>query len=685
MANRSNIMGLHELKNSPKVNHFDQSYRNLFTAKCGELLPVYFNILSPGDSIKLNASSFTRTAPLETAAFTRVRENIQFFAVKYSSLWRWFREQYKNMPTDMFGNSTARSAASADSTQLLNTKLPYLNSLKLRNMLSKLYDSAGTAYGKSRDVTSVYASLMKVDNPTSDSTGDFALFNGTSSFEDPSVPSTGQSTCVNRGELRYHSSAKLLQMLGYGSYSDFFSEDSFNNEALYTPVPESDINPMNSIGVSVFPLLGYHKICQDHYIYRQWQRYRANLCNIDYVSPSDSMDLSDIFKAQVNKSVTDGVVGSDYSIDNLSLIDMEYGNLPLDMFNGVLPNSQFGDMVVAPLSNLSAEIDSWHTDANINSAASKEITVGYTGVDGHLYVNNTNASGSSAQLTPVTLKGSSSEGTAGVRIDSLRSSIQIQRYKEIQMSSDQSYADLIQKHFGIRPHEINPEDSQYIGGYDTSLDINPQVNQNLAGENSATYGSAPTASGRGSISYTAKDEPVMVFGIYTAIPLMEYQCFGIDQRHCLADATDFPIPEFDSIGMETAPLFSLFGSIGISDVQTSSMDISKTYGYRPRYSLYKTEYDKVQGAFCSSLSQWTNAYSRSYLYPLWFNVADNAAFVGFPYSIPQYLFANSPVLLHGIFVDQNTLSTNDDNFYVGMFFKVDVTRRLSKYGLPYTA
>ena len=39
MANRSNIMGLHGLKNKTSKNSFDLSHRNLFTAKVGELIP----------------------------------------------------------------------------------------------------------------------------------------------------------------------------------------------------------------------------------------------------------------------------------------------------------------------------------------------------------------------------------------------------------------------------------------------------------------------------------------------------------------------------------------------------------------------------------------------------------------------------------------------------------------------
>ena len=92
---------LHGLKNKPSRNSFDVSARNLFTAKIGELLPCAVYEMNPGDSIRIDASYFTRTAPLQTAAFTRLRENVQFFFVPYSQLWKYFNTQVLNMSTTL--------------------------------------------------------------------------------------------------------------------------------------------------------------------------------------------------------------------------------------------------------------------------------------------------------------------------------------------------------------------------------------------------------------------------------------------------------------------------------------------------------------------------------------------------------------------------------------------------------
>lgn len=297
---KSNIMGLHELKNKPHVNHFDQSYRHCFTAKSGEILPVYFNMLFPGDKIKINADSLTRTTPLDTAAFTRIRENYQFFAVRLSSLWRFFPDTYKNMPHDLFGNSTSRSAQDALNQITLSTAMPYFNNIQLRNAVTKLYNACsvntdGNHLSTLQDVYDIIYQHEDPDSPNADQANRrrnsvYAYLNNVYTHEITNGDDDNSDTInegwnfinLRNGTVRYQNAAKLLSMLGYGDFTPFYTDDLFFNFGELQP------NPNNSIGLSVFPLLAYHKICQDHYKFRQWQSYVPQICNIDYVKPNDS-------------------------------------------------------------------------------------------------------------------------------------------------------------------------------------------------------------------------------------------------------------------------------------------------------------------------------------------------------------------------------------------------------------
>ena len=80
-------MNLKSLRNKPSRNGFDLSFKRNFTAKAGELLPVMVKEVLPGDVFNIDLSSFTRTQPVNTAAFARMREYYDFFFVPYNLLW----------------------------------------------------------------------------------------------------------------------------------------------------------------------------------------------------------------------------------------------------------------------------------------------------------------------------------------------------------------------------------------------------------------------------------------------------------------------------------------------------------------------------------------------------------------------------------------------------------------------
>jgi hypothetical protein len=136
---------------------------------------------------------------------------------------------------------------------------------------------------------------------------------------------------LNNGELRSAASAKLLQLLGYGNFPE-------QNMKSYQPLSSVVVN--NSLNLSIFRLLAYQKICNDHYTYRQWQPYDASLCNVDYMVPSRSGSLN------LGPSLT-GLSGD--KLKKLNMFDLRFSNLPLDYFNGVLPTPQFGKESVVNL------------------------------------------------------------------------------------------------------------------------------------------------------------------------------------------------------------------------------------------------------------------------------------------------------------------------------------------------
>lgn len=622
MANRSNIMGLHGLKNKTSRNSFDLSHRNLFTAKVGELLPCFVQEVNPGDSIKLDSSYFTRTAPLQTAAFTRLRENVQYFFVPYQCLWKYFEGQVKNVTKNANGGDISQIATSPFANAKVSTEMPFISYTALHAYLNRLLNYADAS-----------------GNPTE--------------LSNPFL--------YNNGCWRHAESAKLLQLLGYGNFVQQFKNFSGSK-------PYSLLHVENAPALSVFRLLAYQKICNDFYTYRQWQPYNASLCNIDYITPdsSSSMDLSSKFSSI-----------SDSDLRKSNMLDMRFSNLPLDYFNGVLPTPQFGSESVVSLSQnndvyTGSDKSNWKT---LDGSAFPSGSVSSSNSDRAL-ISNGKSIGHAHIL-------SSGSITSSLSIAALRQATALQKYKEIQLANDPDFESQIEAHFGIKPkHDMHK--SRFIGGSSSMIDINPVVNQNLGfdsnQDNQAVTKAAPTGLGGASFKFTA-DTFGVVIGIYRCTPVLDYSHVGIDRTLLKTDASDFVIPELDSIGMQQTfqcELFAPTSQITASASDKRKYDMSRTFGYAPRYSEYKVSFDRYNGAFCDSKKSWVTGFNTNIFQSHSWNDMSY-----FSISVPQ-LFVCRPDIVKDIFALQTYHDSNDDNLYVGMVNMCYATRNLSRYGLPYS-
>lgn len=620
MANRSNVMGLHGLKNKTSRNSFDLSHRNLFTAKVGELLPCFVQEVNPGDSLKLEASYFTRTAPLQSAAFTRLRENVQYFFVPYQCLWKYFEGQVKNMTKTAAGGDISKIATSPFANAKVSTEMPYIS----------------------------YSDLHRYVN---------ALM---------SVPDTSEASLPNRfnnGTYRHCATSKLLQLLGYGNFQQQFMHLNTDNYSF------SRVS--NPPALSVFRLLAYQKICNDFYTYRQWQPYNASLCNIDYVTPdSKNMDLGAMFS---------GITSTD-NINKSNFLDLRFSNLPLDYFNGVLPSPQFGSDSVVSLQvsgDTGPDTNRWFSASEVArntdvsaytvSASSKNFINLKAGPDSSSVINHTHSL-------------LDSRVSSSFSVLALRQANALQKYKEIQLANDPDFESQVEAHFGIKPqHDMHK--SRFIGGSSSMIDINPVVNQSLSTTSTnpgyAITKAAPTGQGSSTFKFTA-DTYGVVIGIYRCTPVLDYEHVGIDRTLLKTDASDFVIPELDSIGMQQSFCCEVFAPTSTPKGYPYIFDMSLSYGYSPRYSEYKVSFDRYNGAFGSSLKSWVTGLSASSL------PSGPSSDVAKPYINVPNLFTCRPDIVKNIFALTSFLTSNDDNLYVGMVNMCYATRNLSRYGLPYS-
>lgn len=671
---RSDIVGLHRIKNKPSRNAFDLSHRHMFTAQIGELLPIFNTWVIPGDTLKLGYNGLSRTAPLQTAAFTRLKENVQYYFVPFQSLWKYFEQVVTNMTEGQSGQNISRFASTFSDPEDLGTSLPYVSYSSLCDYLAELLSETN------KQINLCYNSLKATRKDVTDVT----LY---VDYLSTRTQSSTSSVMIN-GVFRYSLVSKLLNYLGYGnfplihydmlsSFIDFVnSKPSVVNAGTFYSSEFGYIQPSAPAGspnLSVLPLLAYHKIVNDHYRYQQWQPFESWTCNIDFLTPTSNMDIS-------SSLAKDKV----YGLKN-TIFDMEFSNLSLDYFLGVLPRAQYGDESAVALtgdSSVSAGtvyidepqiVTQGDTGIHYNSGNPQSLTYKGTSpesISSELFVNSGQDVVGSIMGT---LRDSVSSDSA-MKISALRSAIALQKYKEVQGSNDSDFVSQVLAHFGVKP-KTDARTSKFIGGSDSVIDINPQVNQNLAGDNEAEIKAIAVGDLSAGCKFTA-DTYGIVIGIYRCVPQLDLSHVGVDRQLLKTDATDFVIPELDSIGMQTQYRFELaYSPVGSArkDGLTLRSWSSDSYGYAPRYCEYKTSFDRVDGAFNGVLSSWVTGYDSSLLQKWSAGITQ----------ISQLLTCR-PSICYPIFQEQISNCVSNDKIFVGSVNTCVAVRNLSVHGLPYT-
>lgn len=613
--------GMSNLQNHPHRSGFDIGRKNAFTAKVGELLPVYWDISMPGDRYKFSVEYFTRTQPVETSAYTRLREYFDFYAVPLRLLW-------KSAPSVLTQMQDINQIQALSFTQNLSlgTYLPSLPLLYLGAVLSRLNNDSWNP-GSSSSLKNMFG--------------------------------------FSRADLCY----KLLSYLGYGN----FVPTAPPNDARWwsTSLKKNDTSSnytqlyIQNNRVNVFPLLAYQKIYQDFFRWSQWEKSNPSSYNVDYFSGTSPSLVSSL-----------PAYNTDYWKSD-TMFDLKYCNWNKDMLMGVLPNSQFGDVAVIDLELPGGDLKAGFktTDGKFISAVTNAPLVTDNSSTGLSTLGVT--TGSTVALhSPLISDLSALQSQFSIL--ALRQAEALQRWKEISQSGDSDYREQIRKHFGVNLPQALSNLCTYIGGISRNLDISEVVNNNLAAEgDTAVIAGKGVGAGNGSFTYTT-DEHCVVMCIYHAVPLLDYTITGQDGQLLVTDAESFPIPEFDNIGMEVLPMTQIFNS-----PKASIVDLFNA-GYNPRYFNWKTKLDVINGAFTTTLKSWVSPVTESLLSG-WFGFGYNEGDTNENNKVVlnYKFFKVNPSVLDPIFGVAADSSWDSDQLLVNSYIGCYVARNLSRDGVPY--
>lgn len=576
----ANIMSLKSIRNKPSRNGFDLSFKKNFTAKAGELLPVMVKEVLPGDTFKINLKAFTRTQPVNTAAFARIREYYDFFFVPYDLLWN----KSNTVLTQMYDNP--QHAVSLDPTQnfVLNGEMPYTASSEIAtyiNMLSK-----------------------------------------NSAFSNYNVNFFGYS--------RPRTTVKLLEYLGYGNFESFIDSDW-------------DAAPlMANLNCNIFGLLAYQKIYSDFYRDSQWERISPSTFNVDYMNGSQML---------VNFT-------SESFFKNYNFFDLRYCNWQKDLFHGVLPHQQYGDTAVASITpNVTGKL----TLSNFSTVGTSPAT----------------ASGTATKNLPAF------DTVGDLSILVLRQAEFLQKWKEITQSGNKDYKDQLEKHWGVSVGDGFSELCTYLGGVSSSIDINEVVNTNITGSAAADIAGKGVGVANGEINFNSNGRYGLIMCIYHCLPLLDYTTDMLDPTFLKVNATDYAIPEFDRVGMQSMPLVQL-----MNPLQSFANASGLVLGYVPRYIDYKTSVDQSVGGFKRTLNSWVISYGNTSVKNQ-VTLPDDAPPVEPSEPVPSVapmnftFFKVNPNCLDPIFAVKALHGFDTDQFLCSSFFDIKAVRNLDTDGLPY--
>ena len=647
----SNLFSFGDVRNHPHRSGFDLSRRICFTSKAGELLPVYYKLVYPGDKFQIRHQLFTRTQPVNTAAYTRIREYLDWYFVP-------LRLINKNLPQALMNmQDNPVQASGVNANKIVTNDIPWTalgndgkSGRGLASFLQYMYEGA---YDKK---------ISPVLN--------FFGFNA--------------GTC----------GAKLAMMLRYGNFISPTYTGASKSFGLSTSPDFSLLAYNTGYSVNVIPFAAYQKIYADHFRFSQWEKNEPYTYNFDWYSGGNVFAS---FASGYSDSLKEYVSGN-------NLFTLRYANWPKDLFMGVMPNSQLGEVsVVEVLSDtttrsypvsLFSSVDSADgvnkLGAAIPAAPFNEAS-GVKSSSTYAYdidfgtqkwssttkaMEWTGARNIGSGHMGVTIPGS--QLAASFSVLQLRMAEAVQRYREVAQVADQTARDQIYAHFGVSLSPALSDTCFRIGGSASNIDISEVVNTFLGPdtETEANIKGKGVGTGQGGTSFSS-DEYGILMAIYHVVPLLDYVISGQPQDLLYTNTADLPFPEFDSIGMQSLHFGRFFNYK--SDKFTFD-PTSSVMGYTPRFIDLKTDYDEVYGAFRSTLKSWVAPLNPEYL-SKWIDSTVSAGQTY--YSLNYGFFKVNPSVLDSIFRLKADSSMDTDQFLSSLYLDVKAVRNFDYDGMPY--
>lgn len=612
-------MQMFRAKNKVTRDPYDLSKKIAFTAKAGELLPIYSRICMGGDVFQIRNAWKTRTSPVNTAAFTLFKEYYDWYFVPLQLLWN----KYNTWCTNMKENNQV--ATSINGTTPLTDEHPYFTSTQISNYLMQVGWQGQTGSSQQKNAFGFH-----------------------------------------RGDL----TIKLLQYLGYG---DFTPQDA-------ATLPSQSF--IRNYKASPWRLLAYQKIYQDWYRNTQWETSRPETCNIDYIDGSvesleipvgdidpSKVNMFDLQYANWNKDMFMGVLPNsqygDAASVNLSALDTN------DNFGKLLMKNDTGaDIVYSSTMKLLPQV------SNV-LAKGKSTSIGLGPNYNAVGTNSQDVSFklSSSQLASFTI-------LALRQAEALQKFKEIQQGNSQDFPSqyDAHFGHRPSNAYSSRCIRIGGYDGNIEIQDVDNTNITENSDGSMNGADIAGKG---IARGNGNLDKFVPDVPGVLMCIYHVKPLLDYASSGIAPDNLKTLFTDYAIPEFDQTGMTQVPLIMLTNRKSDAwnsfDIGDGLLGYAPNYfDYKTDIDEIRGAF--YNGGLESWVAPITQQYINSFLESTQDSDGDtNLVYRGINYNF----FKINPSVLDSIFAFNADSRVDTDTFWVNCYLEIKAVRPLDANGLPY--
>ena len=615
--------------NTPKKddgvrNVFDLSQRHIFSAKAGQIIPVACVDTVPGDKFELDLVNIARTMPLNTAAFTRMKQSFDWVFVPYRSLWSRFNEfiaQRNDPRSALYGN------ASMDNPNMTPMYVPNIS-------VSELY-------------TALYTMHERYD------------------------------MC---GFDKMEGALRLCDMLGYGDYvhSDVSEYSQGIRLNLWHALAYQK-------ACSQFYRDSVHDPLSDAYAFNVDDVQGTSVANSKIESVRGATNISKIFELRYKPWKKDIVTGTmptmQYgAVSAIPLSADLVGTSTTPVNTASNYNMEFS--TVQELRRHS-DNDPWYVNSYgaLFNSSDGDTETGHISSLGTLVASGTMGDNTSSRLVNLH---SHPIGVATIPanitlfdIIQLRKAEAVQKWKERTLRAGFHTDKQFMAHYGVSPDEDGRWCADFIGSYDSYINIDEVIttaNNNYTSGGSDVNNNVGDIAGKG-IGVTQGNKlhfETNQFGVlmclYSCIPEADYASYGVDPNNTLIERFDYFTSEYENLGLQAVPqsIYNLFEDA-----------FTQVIGYGPRYWNYKTALDKVHGEFNYRRDGTANSGT---LYDWATPRRDLTQSDDLPTLGAYYV---NPSVLDSIFAVAADSTQKTDQFLINAALEIKAIRGMSVIGLPY--